>query len=59
MIDAKWKIDLSGSMRWPFGAFHRRAVGVFWHRWKRIDMFDTRKEAREFIEAVKDLPEYL
>lgn len=36
---------------WLFGTTHEA--------WQHLDTFNTREEAREFVETVRDLPEYL
>jgi Uri superfamily endonuclease len=55
----RFKIDFSGHGSCPYGVFVRVKRFMASDAWERIDYFSTRKEAMNFYEAIKDLPEYL
>lgn len=56
-----WKIDIYDSTFSPFGLYKLKAKETMWSdaKWKLIDNFQTKEEAKEFWEKIKDLPEYL
>lgn len=53
----KWKIDLSGISSWPF-AVYRRSPWWTGKAWVRLNIYQTLEEAEEFLDLIKDLPQY-
>lgn len=54
----RFKIDFYVSSHLPYGLYIERR-GLFKSKWELVDRFETRENAKEYHEKIKDLPEYL
>ncbi len=59
MSAQRFKIDFCGSVHFPFGLFFAKQKWWGGENWRLVESFDSRQQALDFYEKIKNLPEYL
>jgi hypothetical protein len=55
----KWKIDFYDSCYRVFGLYFNVKNCFGFRKWKLIEAFEKREQAKALYDKIKDLPEYL
>lgn len=55
----KFKIDLTRYTSSPYGLYYWKQSFIGFGKWRYIEAFSIRDEAKAYYEKIKDLPEYL